>query len=350
MRRPAILAAACLCLLLAAGAASGEELQAVLRELDAALVWDPQTGQGQFELSGKQLGEPGDRVSFRVGFPWALVNYRYLVAWPDITRTAEGLQFSSQGLENLKKHYLAALRRAEQPRVAAILIDAGHGGSDAGAVGSYSEDQQSRRLQEKDVVLSVSRGLYELLSVEYPDRKILLTRSTDEYLKLEDRASLANTVPLGEHEAVIFISVHANASFNTEARGYEVWVLPADYRRQLVDAGSLDEEGRDLAPILNVLLEEEYAIESITLARQVLDSLDREVGGQSVNRGIREESWFVVRNARMPSILIELGFVTNAEEAALLAQEQYLQKLARAIYTGVRSFVHAFEKTKGFTE
>ena len=69
-----------------------------------------------------------------------------------------------------------------------------------------------------------------------------------------------------------------------------------------------------------------------------------------MNRGIREESWFVVRNARMPSILIELGFVTNPEEAALLAQEQYLQKLAVAIYTGVRSFVHAFEKTKGFTE
>ena len=345
-----VLPAICLCLLLAAGAAAGEELQAVLRELGATLIWDPQSGQGQFELSGKQLGEPGDRVSFRVGFPWTLVNYRYLVAWPDITRTAEGLQFSHQGLENLKKHYLSALRRAEQPRVAAILIDAGHGGTDSGAVGSYPEGSQSRRLQEKDVVLSVSRELHELLSAEYPDRKILLTRSTDEYLKLEDRASLANTVPLGEHEAVIFISVHANASFNRQAKGYEVWVLPGDYRRQLLDAGSLDEEGRDLAPILNVLLEEEYAIESISLARQVLDSLDLEVGAQSQNRGIREESWFVVRNARMPSILIELGFVTNVEEAALLAQEQYLQRLARAIYTGVRSFVHAFEKTKGFTE
>jgi N-acetylmuramoyl-L-alanine amidase len=348
MRRLGLLAAVFLGLLPSLGA--GEELQAVLRELGATLVWDPQSGQGQFELSGKQLGEPGDRVSFRVGFPWALVNYRYLVAWPDIARTAKGLEFSRQGLENLKSHYEAALRRAEQPRVAAILIDPGHGGSDSGAVGSYSDGSQNRRLQEKDVVLSVSRGLHELLRAEYPDRKILLTRSTDEYLKLEDRASLANTVPLGEHEAVIFISVHANASFNKEAKGYEVWVLPGDYRRQLVDAGSLDEERRDLAPILNVLLEEEYAIESISLARQVLDRLDREVGAQSPNRGIREESWFVVRNARMPSILIELGFVTNAEEAALLAQEQYLQRLARAIYTGVRSFVHAFERTKGFTQ
>jgi N-acetylmuramoyl-L-alanine amidase len=347
MKTLALLAAA-LCLLPSIGA--GEDLQAVMRELGAELVWDPQSGQGHFELSGKRVGEPGDRVSFRVGFPWALVNSRYLVAWPDITRTAEGLDFSRQGLENLKRHYQGALRRAEQPRVAAILIDPGHGGSDSGAVGSYQDGSQSRRLQEKDVVLSVSRELHRLLRAEYPDRRILLTRSADEYLKLEDRASLANTVPLGEHEAVIFISVHANASFNKEAKGYEVWVLPGDYRRQLLDAGSLDEEGRDLAPILNVLLEEEYDIESISLARQVLDSLDREVGAQSQNRGVREESWFVVRNARMPSILIELGFVTNSGEAALLAQEQYLQRLARAIYTGVRSFVHAFETTKGFTE
>ncbi len=79
MRRMAFLGAVGRLLLLAAGGARGEELQAVLRELDATLIWDPLTGQGQFELSGKQLGEPGDRIAFRVGFPWALVNYRYLV-------------------------------------------------------------------------------------------------------------------------------------------------------------------------------------------------------------------------------------------------------------------------------
>jgi N-acetylmuramoyl-L-alanine amidase len=348
--RRTLVALAAACCLLAAFSAPAEELQAVLRELDATLSWDPLTGQGQFVLSGKQVGEPGDRIAFRVGFPWALVNYRYLVAWPEITRTEGKLQFSREGLENLKKHYQAAWRRAEQPRVAAILIDPGHGGTDSGAVGKYLEGREARSLQEKDIVLSVARELHALLSAEYPERKILLTRTEDEYLKLEDRAAMANTLPLGEHEAVLFISVHANASFNTEAKGYEVWVLPGDYRRQLVDAGSWDEERKDIAPILNVLLEEEYAIESLTLARQVLDGFDRELAGQSENRGIREESWFVVRNARMPSILIELGFVTNTEEASLLAQEQYLHRLARAIYTGVRRFVHAFETTKGFTE
>jgi N-acetylmuramoyl-L-alanine amidase len=178
----------------------------------------------------------------------------------------------------------------------------------------------------------------------------MLTRSGDSYLQLEDRASQANNIPLGEHEAILFLSIHANASFNTEARGYEVWVLPGEYRRELIDSSVMDEESRSIAPILNVLLEEEYSIESISLARAVLESFDRELAGLSVNRGLREESWFVVRKAKMPSILIELGFVTNPEEARLLAQEAYLQKLAQGIYTGVLRFIHAFEKSKGFTE
>jgi N-acetylmuramoyl-L-alanine amidase len=345
-------AAAILCLLLpcAAAGAQAEELEAVMKELGGTLCWDPVTAQGHFDLSGKGIGERGDRISFQVGFPWVLVNYHYLVSWPDIRREQGRLLFSRAGLENLKGFYSACAMRADQPRVAAILIDAGHGGSDSGAIGTYTAGQDSRRLQEKDVVLAVARTLHELLRKEFPDRKILLTRSEDVYLKLEERAAAANTVPLGEHEAVIFISIHANASFNSGARGYEVWVLPGDYRRQLIDSAVLDEEGKAIAPILNVLLEEEYSIESITLARQVLAGFDEEVGAQSENRGIREESWFVVRNARMPSILIELGFLTNPQEAQLLAQEQYLQKLANGIYTGVRRFVHAFEKTKGFTE
>ena len=350
MRRLGAVAAAAFLLLLAAAGLQGEELETVMKELDATLSWDPVTAQGHFDLSGKTIGEHGDRISFRAGFPWVLVNYRYLVAWPDIRREQGRLVFSDSGLANLKSFYSAASIRADQPRVAAILIDAGHGGSDSGAIGTYTAGQESRRLQEKDVVLSVARALHQLLSAEFPDRKILLTRSEDVYLKLEERAALANALPLGEHEAVIFISVHANASFNTAARGYEVWVLPSDYRRQLIDSAELDEEGRAIAPILNVLLEEEYSIESITLARQVLAGFDGEVGPQSENRGIREESWFVVRNARMPSILIELGFLTNPQEAQALAQEQYLQKLAKGIYTGVRRFIHAFEKTKGFTE
>jgi N-acetylmuramoyl-L-alanine amidase len=326
------------------------DLNQVLDELGATLAWDPLTEQGHLDLSGGTLGRKGDRVTFKVGFPWVLVNYRRQVYCPGIVRRDGALLFPEQGLENLVRFFQTASESAEQPRVAVILIDPGHGGSDAGAVGCFVENKEQRRIQEKEVVLEVSRRLNALLVQAFPDKNIMLTRSEDLYLTLEQRAALANDITLGEHEAILFLSLHANASFNSTARGYEVWVLPDEYRRELIDSSALDEEQRAIAPILNVLLEEEYSIESITLARSVLDSFDREIGELSVNRGIREESWFVVRKAKMPSILIELGFVTNPEEARLLAQEAYLQKLAQGIYTGVLRFVHAFEQSKGFTE
>ncbi len=343
---------AVLVLLLAAVCAVAQyrDLDRVLEDLAADLVWDPLTEQGHLDLSGRTVGQKGDRVSFQIGFPWVLVNYRQQVYLPGIVRWDGALLFPESGLENLVRFLQASAHGPEQPRVAVILIDPGHGGSDAGAVGSFVEGKEERRVQEKDVVLEVSRRLNELLVKAFPDKKIMMTRSGDSYLQLEERAAQANNVTLGEHEAILFLSIHANASFNTEARGYEVWVLPDEYRRELIDSNGMDEESRSIAPILNVLLEEEYSIESISLARAVLDSFDRELGELSMNRGLREESWFVVRKAKMPSILIELGFVTNPGEARLLAQEAYLQKLAQGIYTGVLRFIHAFEKSKGFTE
>lgn len=339
-------------LLLAAVCATAQyrDLDQVLEDLGADLVWDPLTEQGHLDLSGRTVGQNGDRISFQIGFPWVLVNYRQQVYLPGIIRRDGAILFPEEGLENLVRFLQASAHGPEQPRVAVILIDPGHGGSDVGAVGSFSENKEQHRVQEKDVVLEVSKRLSDLLVQAFPDKKIRLTRSGDSYLQLEERAAQANNITLGEHEAILFLSIHANASFNTEARGYEVWVLPDEYRRELLDSSVMDEESRSIAPILNVLLEEEYSIESASLARSVLESFDREIGELSVNRGLREESWFVVRKAKMPLILIELGFVTNPGEARLLAQEAYLQKLAQGIYTGVLRFIHAFEKSKGFTE
>jgi N-acetylmuramoyl-L-alanine amidase len=279
-----------------------------------------------------------------------VVNYREKIRTAGVERSQGALLFPPETLEALHRYFeLRALRRL-LPRVAAILIDPGHGGKDSGAIGVHSSKEGELRLLEKDVVLDVSRKLYLLLKNEYPDKQIMLTRDDDTYLKLEERTEIANNVSVGKNEAIIFVSIHANAAFNKDAKGYEVWVLPGDYRRTLIDTGDLDEETRPIAPILNVLLEEEYAIESVNLAQSVLSGFDDAVGDVTDNRGIREESWFVVRKAKMPSVLIELGYVTNREEASRLADPAYLQKLVAGIYTGIRSFVANFERTKGFTE
>ena len=74
------------------------------------------------------------------------------------------------------------------------------------------------------------------------------------------------------------------------------------------------------------------------------------IGNRSRNRGLKEESWFVVRNAKMPSVLIEMGFITNREEALLMQDAAYLKDMAQGIYNGINSFIQEFESTKGFTE
>ena len=330
--------------------AAGRELHSVLEEVKGALQWNPVTETGNIVLSGAGLGESGDRVLFQIGSPWLIVNYRDKINTGPVFREQGAVMFPEDTVQALAVYFEERARSASLHRVAAILIDPGHGGKDSGAIGTYRAGKQELRILEKDVVLGVSNLLYRLLKEEYPDKQIELTRSDDTYLKLEERTELANGIELKEQEAIIFVSVHANAAFNREAKGYEVWVLPSDYRRTLIDPKALGEENRAIAPILNVLLEEEYAIESIRLARSVLDGFDEMVGDMSENRGVREESWFVVRKAKMPSILIELGYVTNEEEAKLLADPSYLPKLAEGIYTGIRRFVASFESTKGFTE
>lgn len=350
MRSKKVLSGFVLLLLTMGLAAESVPLQGVLDQLKATMQWNPETETGYLDLNGEGMGNAGDRIIFSVGSPWLVVNYREKIRTQGVERSQGDLLFPDETLAALSRYFeLRELRRL-RPRVAAILIDPGHGGKDSGAIGYHQDKQGELRLLEKDVVLDVSKRLYLLLRNEYPDKQIMLTRDDDRYLKLEERTEIANSVSVGKNEAIIFISIHANAAFNKNVKGYEVWVLPADYRRTLIDSDQLDEETRPIAPILNVLLEEEYSIESITLAKAVLDGFDKLVGDVTENRGIREESWFVVRKAKMPSILIELGYVTNKEEATMLADQAHLQKLVLGIYTGIRSFVANFESTKGFTE
>ena len=227
----------------------------------------------------------------------------------------------------------------------AILIDPGHGGKDPGAIGRHQLG--SHTVQEKDVVLQAGKILHQLLQARYPDKQVVLTRDDDRYLSLEQRTGIANSLTTETEDAVIFISVHANASLNKNARGYEVWYLPPEIRRELISPDSLEHDSRELAPILNTMREEEYTRESVFLAQSIVDHFEQRVGDRSVNRGIREESWFVVRNAKMPAVLVELGFLTNEEEARLLGETGYLRTLAEAIYSAVASFVTRFEGGDG---
>jgi N-acetylmuramoyl-L-alanine amidase len=233
-------------------------------------------------------------------------------------------------------------------RIAAIIIDPGHGGRDPGTSWDYTINGRPFRSVEKDIVLKVSLMLHASLSAAYPDKQVLLTREGDTNPSKQARVDVANSVPLADNEASIYISVHANSSFNRNARGFEVWYLSPSYRRELLDHSRYSVSS-EVLPILNSMLEEELTTESTLLANNILNRLEENVGNQSPSRGLKAEEWFVVRNARMPSVLVELGFVSNQAEALLMSDEAYLKKLSDALYKGIKDFVTFFERSGGFT-
>lgn len=307
------------------------------REAGAVLEWNPMRQMGV-------LASEHHRVALRVGTPWVLVDRARPLFVGHVVRSSGAVLLTQPGAEQLRL-LLSAAESAPVHRIGAILIDPGHGGRDPGAIASHRYGERTVALREKDIVLETSLALHRLLGARYPGKRVVLTRSDDRYLTLEQRTDLANGLLRETGAAVIFISVHANASLSKVARGFEVWYLPDDYRRDVILPGSSAAESPELAPILNTVQEEEFGRDSQLLAQTIVDHFQHRVGDRSINRGVREESWFVVRNAKMPAVLIELGFATNKREAELLADPGYLQTLAEAIYSAVTAFVAVFEET-----
>ena len=288
-------------------------------------------------------------VRFSAGSAWYLVNMNELRAGLN-SKTEDDGRFLVDSVSAADVKAFFEQQGPVRGGVRYIVLDPGHGGRDPGAIGYYTAGGEKKSINEKDIVLETALDTAEMLSARYPDKEILLTRSNDRYPTLEERIETANSVELEEGESMIFISIHANASFNSKARGFEVWYLPPEYRRDLIDENSLGGVDSDVIPILNTMLEEEYTIESVILGEKLLASLDEQIGDLSPNRGPKEESWFVVRNAHMPSVLIELGFVTNQDEAVLLSSSSYLKKLSKGIYNGVVEFVYDYERTRGYSD
>jgi N-acetylmuramoyl-L-alanine amidase len=233
-------------------------------------------------------------------------------------------------------------------RIAAIIVDPGHGGKDPGASWEHKVQGKTLKSVEKDITLKVSRLLYSALAAGFPDKRVLMTREGDTNPTKDARVNMANSVPLGPNEAAIYISVHANSSFSKNARGYEVWYLTPSYRRDVIDQSKYS-DSREVLPIINSMMEEEISTESILLANYILKRMGETVGKQTPSRGLKAEEWFVVRNARMPSVLVELGFVSNETDALLMNDEVYLKNLSDALYKGISDFIAFFERAGGLT-
>ena len=318
---------------------SGQESQVIRAQdlqklLSIQMFYDPLLKTGYFVQEGNYL-------SFAEDQPYLALNFNQIVK-VRAPYNKEGILLFPPETKRIIENYFSTKQKETEGKysVAAILIDPGHGGKDTGAIAEMG----SIKLLEKNLTLEVSKRVVQLLMERYPNRKILTTRDGDSYPTLDQRVEMANSISLSSSQAVIYVSIHANASFNKNAKGFEVWYLNPEYRRTVVDAVTVQEKGKDIAPILNAMLEEEFTTESIMLARKVYDRLGSMIGAVSPGRGIRAEEWFVVRNAKMPSILIEMGFITHPEEGLLLADSGYLRKISDAIYNGIVDFIDHFER------
>ncbi|MCH7589468.1 N-acetylmuramoyl-L-alanine amidase [PVC group bacterium] len=230
-----------------------------------------------------------------------------------------------------------------------IVLDPGHGDHNFGAVGR-------RGTKEKNVVLDIALHLKKLLKSQ--GKELVMTRNRDVFVKLSERARIAN-----KFQTDFFVSIHANASKNRGANGVEVYYLSQktdDYSRavtamenQSFDLKQEEKEGllassKGTEQIVKELKFTEFRKESIDMAASIQKELARVV--KTKNRGVKSANFYVLRKVNSPSVLVEVGFLTNPGEERKLATKSYRKIVAQAIYRGIMNYDRIYERSEGFTK
>lgn len=224
----------------------------------------------------------------------------------------------------------------------AIVLDPGHGGHDSGAVGATG-------LMEKDLVLDVTRRVKRMVEAELGVR-VLLTRDSDTFVPLRDRASFAN-----RERADLFVSIHANAHRQSWTEGVETFFLSGEASdgeaRQFAalenSAVQLEKTAArgDVDPVKAILwdlAQSEFQVESSRLAEIVQETMSRSL--RIPNRGVKQAGFYVLGGAAMPAILIEIGFITNPREARKLHDPRYREEIAQAIFHGLAEYKRYWDR------
>jgi N-acetylmuramoyl-L-alanine amidase len=221
-----------------------------------------------------------------------------------------------------------------------IVIDAGHGGHDPGTIGRGG-------LQEKDLVLDVALRLARLVRQEL-GAEVVLTRSTDVFVPLEERTAIANS-----READLFLSIHANSSPSRGARGIETYFLnfartphaeAVAARENAISAATL----KDLQNLVKAITLNSKIEESRDFAAAVQEGMVAGVRAQNPvpDRGVHTAPFYVLIGANMPAVLAEIAFVSNPEDEKRLKTPGYRELLARSLLRGVRSYLEALNRTQ----
>lgn len=246
-------------------------------------------------------------------------------------------QESGERLASIEKNKPAA-PPAKGPKPAAsgirkIVLDPGHGGKDPGAIGVDG-------IAEKDIVLSVAKKLAKKLTKEM-GVEVVLTRKIDTFVRLEDRTAIANT-----QDADLFLSLHMNASTSGDAKGLETYYLDnssdeASLRLAARENGTARTSVSDLQFILSDMTQNMKLEDSISLAHRLhgslIDSMSKKMGAVK-DLGVKKALFYVLVGARMPSVLVEMFFITNKTEGRAMGRESYQNAIVDALYDGIQQY------------
>lgn len=227
-----------------------------------------------------------------------------------------------------------------------VVIDAGHGGKDAGAIG------YTLKLQEKSVNLKTALKLGALLEKE-PGVKVIYTRKKDVFIPLDDRAQIANKA-----KADLFISIHANAAENRSAKGTETYTLgsssanldvamrensvilyESDYKTKYKGFDNSSE-----SYIMFDFIQSKYIEQSLGFA----SSIEKQFKNiNRTSRGVKQAGFWVLKQTSMPAVLVELGYLSNKEEEAFLSKDANIEKFAKSIHKAFVSYKSKHDKKNG---
>lgn len=232
-----------------------------------------------------------------------------------------------------------------------LVLDAGHGGRDPGAVGKFSK--------EKDITLSLVRLVGDLVEKRLPDVKVVFTRKTDVFIPLEERASIANN-----HHADMFISIHVNAAKSSAAYGAETYTLGLAKTQSNLDVAMAENSvmlleddyktkyrGFDPSSVDSYIMFEfmmdTYLDNSITFATDIQKQFT--LGAKRFDRGVRQAGFWVLHRSACPSVLIELGFISNYAEEMFLASNSGQNEMAESIYKAFARYKKNHDKKLNYT-
>ncbi len=224
--------------------------------------------------------------------------------------------------------------------VTKIMLDAGHGGIDAGAVCDH--------LKESHIALKITKKLGAFLEKD-KDFKVLYTRKEDHFVDLDKRVLMSE-----KKGADIFLSIHINSSPDSRARGKEIYfqnLLPPDeeslYLAKLENDGKAhNNDEDDSASDLQLILQDLKKNHKVLMSSQLSEAIHRNWGVRGIQRQrpIRQAPFRVVSKTKIPSVLVEVGYLTNSKEAEKLNDDNYQARVASGLYMGLKEFKELVDK------